>query len=91
MYAIKASVAQVNWQILRQDFLCFVLQHPLTLPVRFLLKDADINCTSNCVCICSAGCQPLLRALRFAQHNNNMFQLADCIHSLALILWPKLI
>jgi hypothetical protein len=37
----------------------------------------------------TAGCQPLLRALRFAQHNNNMFQQADCIQSLVFILWPK--
>jgi hypothetical protein len=36
--------------------------------------------------ICTAGCQPLLRALRFAQHNNNMFQPADCIHTLVFIL-----
>jgi hypothetical protein len=35
--------------------------------------------------ICTAGCQPLLRALRFAQHNS-MFQQADCIHSLVSIL-----
>jgi hypothetical protein len=38
--------------------------------------------------ICTAGCRPLLRALRFAQHNN-MFQQADCNHSLVFILWQK--
>jgi hypothetical protein len=57
--------------------------------VRIFLKDRDINCTSNSVHFCTAGCQPLLRALRFAQHNNNMFQPADCLHSLVFILWPK--
>jgi hypothetical protein len=44
------------------------------LPVRFLLKDTDNNCTSTSGRICTAGCQPLLRVLRFAQ-NNSMFQL----------------
>jgi hypothetical protein len=58
--------------------------------VRFLLKDRDINCTRNSVNIYTAGCQPLLRALRFAQHNN-MLQQADCIHSLVFMLWPKLV
>jgi hypothetical protein len=52
------------------------------LPVRFLLKDTYINCTRNSVHICTAGCQPLLRALRLAQQDN-MFQQADCIHILA--------
>jgi hypothetical protein len=57
--------------------------------VRFPLQDTDINCTSNSVHICTAGCQPLLRALRFAQQNNTVFQQADCIHTLVFILWPK--
>jgi hypothetical protein len=57
--------------------------------VSILLKDADISCTSNSVQICTAGSQPLLRALRLAQNNDNMFQQADCIHSLVFILWPK--
>jgi hypothetical protein len=61
----------------------------MILPVRILLKDRDINCTSNSVHICTAGCQPLLRALRFVQHNNNMFQPAECIYIVVFILWPK--
>jgi hypothetical protein len=56
--------------------------------LRLHLKDTDINCASNSVHICTAPCQPLLQALRFPQHNN-MFQQADCIHSLVFILWPK--
>jgi hypothetical protein len=59
------------------------------VPVRIPLKDRDINCTSNSVHICTAGCQPLLRALRFAQQNNNMFQPTDFIHSSVFIVWPK--
>jgi hypothetical protein len=58
----------------------------IVLPVRFLLKDGDINCTSNSVQFCTAGRQPLLLALRFSQHNNNMFQQADCIHSLVYVV-----
>jgi hypothetical protein len=50
-------------------------------------QDTDINCTSNSVHICTAGCQPLLRALRFAQHN--MFQQAACMFSLLFTLWPE--
>jgi hypothetical protein len=57
--------------------------------VRILLKDRDINCTSNSVHICTAGCQPLLRALRFSLHNNNMFQPAESIYIFVFILWPK--
>jgi hypothetical protein len=56
-----------------------------SLPFRFLLKDTDINCTSNSVHICATRCQPLpVQALRFAQHNQNMFQRADCMHRLVL-------
>jgi hypothetical protein len=97
---MKASVAQVNRQILRPNFLCalclctFVLLMPIShyhfsLPVIFLLKDTDINCTSYSVQVCTSWCQPHQRALRFAQHNNNIFQQADCMHSLFSILWPK--
>jgi hypothetical protein len=97
-YATKASVALVNRQILRPKFPGFVLLVPIfslsfhfaceKFSLRILLKDTDINCMSNSLHIWIAGCLPLLRALRFAQHNN-MFQQADCTHSLVLILWPK--
>jgi hypothetical protein len=59
----------------------------ISVRLRFVLKDTDINGTSNSVHICTAWSLPLLRALRFPQHNNMMFQQADCIHSLVFILW----
>jgi hypothetical protein len=58
-----------------------------SVPMGFLLKVPDINCTSNSVDICTAECQPLLTALRFAQHN--MFTQAGCIHNLVLIVVAK--
>jgi hypothetical protein len=94
MYAVKASVAQVDRQILRPKFPYFLLLKPqfalsFCVACGILLKDPDINCTSISVHIFTAGCQPLLRALRFAQHNNNMFQQAHYMHGLVFILWPK--
>jgi hypothetical protein len=72
-HAIKASVAQVNRQTLRPKCPCFVLLIPhFTLSFEFACeipasKDTDINCTSNSVHICTAGCQPLLQTLRFSR------------------------
>jgi hypothetical protein len=48
-----------------------------------------MNYASNSLYIRTAGCQPLLQTLSFAQHRHNMFQQADYMHSLVLILWPK--
>jgi hypothetical protein len=90
-YATKASVAPVHSQILRPNFNVLCSQYRIshyyfTLLVRFPLKDTDINCTSNSVHICTIGCQPLLRALTFAQHV--LCTTATCFSKLiAYIFW----